>query len=171
MVDIGVSRVSFGFCKAGCLFGVDGYFQRDIGFHRCGIRFRPDSVFDQDDKIMRKMSSIGMEGARDLAKYVLVILLAITGCAAQKELIPVGGSRADGTVQLAFEYGLFEVPKVDPQQGVNTATRRCSAWGYTGAEVFGGIMTACIQPSRNGCVRWRATAEYQCIGTGDANRK
>ena len=100
-------------------------------------------------------------------KTILALMLLTTGCATQKELIATGGSRADGTVKLSFEYGLFESPKLNTEQGLNVASQRCLAWGYTKAEPFGGYTSNCVNPSRNGCTRWMVTIEYQCIGTGN----
>ena len=74
---------------------------------------------------------------------VAVGLLAIAACATQKELVPIGGSRADGTVSLAFEYGIFESPQANMPAAAAAATDRCKAWGYTGAEAFGGEMRKC----------------------------
>lgn len=52
----------------------------------------------------------------------------------QKQLVPTGGSKSDGTVRMSYSYGMFESPVVDPQQGMNAAKARCAAWGYSGAE-------------------------------------
>jgi hypothetical protein len=90
--------------------------------------------------------------------------LFISGCAVQKQLIPTGGSRADGTVKLSYEYGLFEAPQLDAQQGLIAAKQRCSAWGYTSAEAFGGSTQTCTNSTRNGCNRWLVSIEYQCAG-------
>jgi hypothetical protein len=98
------------------------------------------------------------------ATSVLVIIF-IQGCAVQKQLVPTGGSRADGTVKLSYEYGLFEAPKLDAQQGLSAAQRRCAAWGYNGAEPFGGSTQTCINSSNGGCNRWLASIEYQCSGS------
>ncbi len=35
-------------------------------------------------------------------------ILVLAGCATQKIMVPTGGSRADGTVNLSYEYGMFE---------------------------------------------------------------
>jgi hypothetical protein len=51
----------------------------------------------------------------------IFIIIFIQGCAVQKELVPTGGSRADGTVKLSYEFGLFEVQKLDAQQGMKAA--------------------------------------------------
>ena len=92
----------------------------------------------------------------------LLTIILIQGCAGQKQLVPTGGSRADGTVKLSYEYGLFEAPKLDAQQGMRSAQQRCSSWGYKNAEAFGGSTKSCINISSNGCDRWLVTLEYQC---------
>ncbi|WP_366145496.1 YecR family lipoprotein [Methylovulum sp.] len=80
-----------------------------------------------------------------------------------------GGSRSDGTVKLSFEYGMFEVPKLDEQQGLSVAKQRCAAWGYTGTEPFGGSTKTCTSSSNSGCNRWLVTVEYQCTGSSPAS--
>lgn len=98
------------------------------------------------------------------------VALSIQGCATPKQLSATGGSRADGTVKMSFEYGPFEVPQLDGSQGEAVATHRCAAWGYTGAEPFGGASKRCIDVSGGGCDRWQVTYEYQCTGTPPASR-
>jgi hypothetical protein len=90
--------------------------------------------------------------------------LFMTGCAVEKQLIPTGGSRADGTVKLSFEYGAFEVPKLDTSQALTLAQQRCAAWGYTGADPFGGGIKRCNSGNAYGCNQWLVTYEYQCTG-------
>ncbi|NUA92531.1 hypothetical protein HT740_23515, partial [Escherichia coli] len=51
---------------------------------------------------------------------------------------------------MSYSYGMFESPVVDPQQGMNAAKARCAAWGYSGAEPFGGFTSQCSQPSSSG---------------------
>jgi hypothetical protein len=100
-------------------------------------------------------------------KALITALLAtvlLGGCAVPMKMVPTGGSRADGTVKLSYDYGAFQVPKLDPAQGVQDATGRCKAWGYTGAEAFGGSTTTCINSSMGGCNMYRATVEFQCTG-------
>ena len=55
------------------------------------------------------------------------IALSLTGCVVNKELVPTGGSRSDGTVVLSYTYGLFEQPKIDAVQGQQSAAQRCRA--------------------------------------------
>ena len=97
---------------------------------------------------------------------LLFVLTTLTGCASVKTLQATGGSRADGTVELSYEYGMFEKPQVQWDQGLVTATERCKAWGYQGAEAFGGTTSECQAYNGYGnCVRWLVTVKYQCIGS------
>jgi hypothetical protein len=96
---------------------------------------------------------------------ILCVSLLASGCAVQKTLVPTGGSRSDGTVELAYEFGMFETPKIDPSQGIEAATQRCAAWGYSGAEPFGGQKSQCQQSNGYGnCTRTLVTVQYQCTG-------
>lgn len=95
---------------------------------------------------------------------LLATTLILSGCATQKQLVPTGGSKADGTVKMSYSYGMFESPKVDMQQGAQLAVKRCAAWGYSGAEPFGGYTSVCSQPSSSGCMETLVSVEYQCTG-------
>ena len=71
-------------------------------------------------------------------------VILVAGCATQKELVPTGGSRADGVVYL---------------------------WGYAGAQPFGGQNSKCEAVNGYGdCVRFLVTMTYQCTGTPPASR-
>ena len=97
---------------------------------------------------------------------LLFILITLTGCASIKALQATGGSRADGVVELSYEYGMFEKPQVQWDQGLVTATERCKAWGYQSAKAFGGTTSQCQAYNGYGnCVRYFVTAKYQCIGS------
>jgi hypothetical protein len=93
-----------------------------------------------------------------------LVVIAIYGCAAQKVLVPTGGSRSDGTVDLSYEYGGFEVPQLNPEQGHQAAVQRCTAWGYSDAEPFGGSISRCTFANQYGCMRQVVTIRYQCTG-------
>lgn len=102
-----------------------------------------------------------------LSKVALVAAMVaapLIGCSSKKELIATGGSRADGTVTLSYEYGAFEKPQLSMDQGVATATQRCNAWGYPGAEPFGGEQRQCQIASQYGCSRWFVSMTFQCTG-------
>src|SRR5438309_1804029 len=92
----------------------------------------------------------------------LVAVLYLGACAATKDFAATGGSRADGTVDLSYEYGLFQVPHEDQVQGGTLATSKCAAWGYSGAEPFGGETRICSVPTNSGCARFLVTRKYQC---------
>ncbi|WP_423944708.1 YecR family lipoprotein [Candidatus Binatus sp.] len=96
----------------------------------------------------------------------LASLICLAGCAAQKEWAATGGSRADGTVELAYEYGAFEEPRgVNDEQGVELATATCGGWGYTASQAFGGTMHHCEAFGGYGnCLRTLVTRRYQCLG-------
>jgi hypothetical protein len=96
--------------------------------------------------------------------FLFVVALGIGGCAITKEWAATGGSRSDGVVKLSYEYGLFQAPQVSAQQGLELAKARCSAWGYSGAEAFGGVTRVCNNRDSTGCNSWLVTAEYQCTG-------
>lgn len=98
----------------------------------------------------------------------LAVLLIVAGCATEKIMVPIGGSRADGTVNLAFEYGMFEAPHVDVAAATVTAAQRCKAWGYTSAEPFGGQQNKCELSNQYGCIRTMVTVTFQCTGTPPA---
>ena len=95
---------------------------------------------------------------------LLTLVAVILGCAVTKVPVATGGSRADGTVQLAFEYGGFESPQVDLGSAHITAAQRCRAWGYTDAEPFGGTVSHCQAANEYGCLRFLVTMTYQCTG-------
>lgn len=104
---------------------------------------------------------------KPLVWTLVLAVVALTGCATQKEWFATGGSRADGTVKLSYEYGAFERPQLSETKGTALAKSRCAVWGYTGAEPFGGQTQACNEYFGRGCNRWLVTREYQCTGTGN----
>lgn len=101
-------------------------------------------------------------------RMMLAAALLLSGCATQKVLTPTGGSKADGTIKMSYQYGALERPEVNLQQGADAAAQRCRAWGYANAEPFGSVQRHCEQPSGYGCNLWTATIEYQCTGAAAA---
>jgi hypothetical protein len=95
----------------------------------------------------------------------LVSTTYLGGCAVQEQWAATGGSRSDGTVQLSYEYGQFQEPEVDDQQGAELAAQRCAVWGYTGSDSFGGVIRRCQAFGGYGnCLNWLVTKNYQCVG-------
>ena len=99
---------------------------------------------------------------------LVAIVIAVAGCASIKIPQATGGSRADGIVELSYEYGVYEKPQVQWDQALITARQRCWAWDYQDAEPFGGTTSRCQAYNGYGnCVRFFVTAKYQCFGSNN----
>jgi len=100
--------------------------------------------------------------------YIVGILL-ILGSAQKhkvnKDYAATGGSKADGVINLSYEFSNLEMPVVDKNQGKMQAEKRCIDWGYAGAKQFDETVSYCINPSNAGCQLWRTTLMYQCTGS------
>ena len=99
-----------------------------------------------------------------VATVLLTSMFVLGGCATPMNYAATGGSRSDGTVKLSYQFREFQQPVVDAQQGIELAKSKCAAWGYTGAEPFGGELRTCAYSNQYGCVQFLVTAEYQCLG-------
>lgn len=95
---------------------------------------------------------------------VLIPIITITGCATNIRPSATGGSKADGTVTMSYQYGGFQKPVIDWNQAAIDAANRCASWGYTGAEPFGGSTSQCVFNNGYGCNRWQVNMQYQCTG-------
>ena len=100
-------------------------------------------------------------------KLILLVMLAvaITGCSSRKDFHATGGSRADGSIDMAYDFKPFETPIVDINQAESIATSKCAVWGYQRAEPFGGKTQIC--QTRDGwgnCTAGQVVVKYQCIG-------
>jgi len=49
----------------------------------------------------------------------VLVIISIHGCAIQKELVQQAGVVLMELFKLSYEYGLFEIPELDAQQGMN----------------------------------------------------
>jgi hypothetical protein len=97
---------------------------------------------------------------------IVLACLLVSGCATTETPQAIGGNKAGGTVDLAFEFGLFQKPVVDWASANATAQQRCGAWGYSGAQMFGAANTQCEAMNGYGnCLRTRVTVTYQCTGS------
>ena len=92
-------------------------------------------------------------------------LIFLSGCAAVTDMAATGGSRADGTVEMSYQYNDFQPVKIDHQKALQSATRRCQSWGYKSAESFDNGLKTCVSPAAfGGCNAYRVTVQYQCLG-------
>lgn len=101
-----------------------------------------------------------------MKKYYFITMgcILIGGCAVKKEMVPMGGSKADGTVRMGYTVAGLEKPIIDFNQAKDLASKKCRTWGYEGAEPFGGQSSTCAQMSGFGCQISNVTVEYQCVG-------
>ena len=83
-----------------------------------------------------------------------------------------GGSKADGTIQLAHERKASEVVTVDWAAAEQNALKRCQSWGYSHVEAFASGVTQCLETGQglliNGavpgaCAREMVFTNYQCL--------
>jgi YecR-like lipoprotein len=101
-------------------------------------------------------------------RILMIFVLSMAGCATPKTLIPIGGSRADGLINFAYEVGILESPVVDYAAAQVSAEKSCKAWGYSSARPLGGSQSNCIKPTGDGgCLETRVTVPYQCV-TGNS---
>lgn len=119
---------------------------------------------------LKSLFNVDSMNIRHPATLAFVMAFAATicmaGCATRKEFVATGGSRADGTVSLSYEYGMFQSPQEDQEEGVALASSTCAGWGYSGSQPFGGETQQCSAFNGYGkCVRWLVTRRYQCLGS------
>lgn len=101
----------------------------------------------------------------------MAALMALSGCArpVHKDPVALGGSKSDATVRIGIVWNPDrEIPETTPGAALALAEAKCRAWGYEGAEAFGGVEQKCVNEFFNGygmqCVQMQAVAEYQCLG-------
>lgn len=99
-----------------------------------------------------------------LATITTVVLSACQ--TANPNWVAVGGSRADGTVKIAYEQPEMSQASPSMDAGKRLAAQRCQRWGYQDAEAFGGATRRCIRSPGfwTNCMTYQITFEYQCIG-------
>jgi YecR-like lipoprotein len=96
---------------------------------------------------------------------LLLATICLASCATTKEFTATNGSRADGTVTLSYEYGLFESPQENQEQGITLASSTCAGWGYSSSQPFGEIQQCNGVNGYGRCVHWMVTRRYQCVGS------
>lgn len=102
------------------------------------------------------------------------VTLFLVGCVSSREMdwSAYGGSRADATVELGFQYNPASTkPVMDQAQADLMAKERCERWGYYTAEAFGAQKNTCQMTGtgiyQGTCIDMIVTREYQCVGDGD----
>lgn len=95
--------------------------------------------------------------------WVSTIAFALSGCAAVTDMSATGGSRADGIVEMSYQYMPFQQIKIDKTKALQSATKRCRSWGYQSAESFDDGLQSCVERDMFSCNLYRVTVRYQCL--------
>jgi YecR-like lipoprotein len=100
------------------------------------------------------------------------LLTSCSQTAVTKVPVATGGSKADGTIQLAYERTASEIVTVNSAMAEGNALERCQSWGYSRAEAFAGWTSQCVEWGQglwvNGavpgaCAREMVYMNYQCL--------
>ena len=97
----------------------------------------------------------------------MVATVVLSACqTANPNWVAVGGSRADGTVKIAYEQPEMSQASPTMEVGRQLAAKRCQRWGYQDAEACGGATRQCIRSPGfwTNCMTYQVTFEFQCIG-------
>ncbi|MFC2613669.1 MAG: YecR family lipoprotein [Eikenella corrodens] len=108
---------------------------------------------------------------RLLLGMIVTCMVMLTACASPHISIynltweAVDGSHANGTIEVAASIRSGSTFYWNYQQADALAVRRCRAWDYRGAEVFGQTMQRCTSyyQGSNNCALWQYSRRYQCI--------
>jgi hypothetical protein len=112
-----------------------------------------------------------MMGKGKYGVLALSLGLLLAACATPMNMVPTGGSRSDGTVEMSYEYGIFQQPVINAAQATSSANEMCAGWGYTGSRPFGGQTTRCqVTDGSGNCMRFLATVRFQCTGAPSQGR-
>jgi hypothetical protein len=107
--------------------------------------------------------------------FLAALLVGCSKTTVHKVPQATGGSKADGTIRLAYEELATENVVPDWTRAKKNALKRCQAWGYSRVEAFAGSLTQCTEVGQglliNGavpgaCARQIVYIDYQCLGTG-----
>lgn len=99
---------------------------------------------------------------------VILLFASLSGCAGiltqSTDWGALGGSRADGTIQLAYNRGAYADEKPIDDRVKQMVIARCNVWGYQDAEPFDYIGSTCVMPGDKfiSCYQYRHTAQFQC---------
>ena len=104
--------------------------------------------------------------------FVAALIISCTKTTVHKVPQATGGSKADGTIRLAYEVLATENVIPDWTRAEKNALKRCQAWGYSRVDAFAGTLTECTEMGQgvlfNGappgaCAKQIVYKDYQCL--------
>lgn len=102
--------------------------------------------------------------------FMCSALVLLAGCVQplNPTFYATDGSKADATITMAYGPLNMMNERVDAAkleaEGDQVALEKCSSWGYSKAEAFGGVREVCSLVGGYGsCLRANQVIEYQCI--------
>jgi YecR-like lipoprotein len=110
-----------------------------------------------------------MKTARFTALIIgAALLVSCSHAPVTKVPVAIGGSKADGTIELAYERKASETVTVDWATAEQNALQRCQSWKYSQVESFAGEKTQCAEWvqglwSSGYCAREMVYTNYQCL--------
>ncbi|HID6041774.1 TPA: YecR family lipoprotein [Klebsiella pneumoniae] len=94
---------------------------------------------------------------------LMAVVLSLSACTTVTDMSATGGSRADGIVEMSYQYDVLQRVMIDKLKAQDSAARRCQSWGYKSAEAFDDGIRTCVDRDMISCNVYRVTVRYQCI--------
>lgn len=96
--------------------------------------------------------------------FILFLMTALaSSCVVKKQLKIVDGSKADGTLTMAYEIRRGQKAKYNIELAKAQALERCKQWGYKDVDVFDTGIRECIQYSQGNCIKFIVRYKCQCV--------
>ncbi len=93
---------------------------------------------------------------------LLFIPMVLLSCTVKKRLEIVDGSKADGTLTMAYEIKTHQKAKFLIEEAKAKAMVRCKQWGYTDVDIFDAGIKECIEYRQGRCIKYRVSYKCQC---------
>ncbi len=94
--------------------------------------------------------------------FLIAIFILTTGCETTKYLSVLNGSKSDGTLVMAYEYGGFQKPIVQWNDANARADQYCKSWGYKGHQWFDPQYICIWKDAYGNCTTYRVIYRCQC---------
>lgn len=94
---------------------------------------------------------------------MLLLAVGLVGCGVHVTPQVIATSFATGRVTVAYTHPANRPPVVNWGTATRVVQKHCSAWGYSSVYKFGRETRKCHLHSSYRCLRYKVTAQYQCI--------